>query len=68
MLDVRGPIGWLFVLYGGMLVVYGLVKPVITSIESQGLAFNLNLVWGVVMGIFGLLMLALEWLERRPSK
>ena len=56
MLDVRKPIGWLFTVYGVLLVAYGAICPVNTTIEAQHLSFNLNIVWGVLMGSFGILM------------
>jgi hypothetical protein len=60
MLDIRLPIGWLFVIFSAMLVGYGLLQPVSTQIgESQ---VNLNATWGGVMGLFGAVML---WLKHR---
>jgi|688.fasta_scaffold205735_2 hypothetical protein len=59
MLDVRKPIGWLFTIYGVMLVIWGLVQPQITHIEGHDIQFNLNLIWGALMLIFGV---AMNWL------
>ena len=51
-LDLRLPIGVLFLAYGVILGVYGLVHPQ----DVQGL--NVNLIWGAVLAVFGGTMLA----------
>jgi hypothetical protein len=53
-LDIRAPIGGLFTLLGLMLAGYGLVGS-----ERAASGTNVNLWWGVVMVVFGLLMLFL---------
>ncbi len=50
-LDLRLPIGVLFLLVGGLLVVFGLVSD--PSIYAASLGVNVNLWWGVVMMLFG---------------
>jgi hypothetical protein len=64
MLDVRTPIGWLFIVYGILLVSWSFFKPEAVDLQA-GQQINLNLVWGLLMGIFGLLMKFLVWLETR---
>jgi hypothetical protein len=56
-LDVRLPIGGMFTLIGGLLVIYGLVSD--KAIYSRSLDININLWWGLVMLVFGVLMLVL---------
>ena len=56
-LDVRWPIGGMFTLIGAMLVIYGLVSD--QALYSRSLDININLWWGLVMLVFGVLMLAL---------
>ena len=56
-LDVRTPIGGMFALIGAILVIYGLVAD--KSVYSRSLDININLWWGLVMLVFGVLMLAL---------
>jgi len=56
-MDVRLPIGGMFTLIGGLLVIYGLVSD--KAIYSRSLDININLWWGLVMLVFGVLMLAL---------
>ena len=57
-LDIRYPIGYLFLLVGAILAVYGLVSgPEIYAAHSLGI--NVNLWWGIVMAAFGAVMVAL---------
>jgi hypothetical protein len=53
-LDIRWPIGLMFTLIGALLVVFGLAK----GDQSVSLGININLIWGVVLLVFGVLMLA----------
>jgi hypothetical protein len=63
-LDIRYPIGYLFLLVGAILAVYGLVSgPEIYAAHSLGM--NVNLWWGIVMVAFGAVMVALA---RRGAK
>ena len=56
-LDIRFPVGLLFLLIGALLAVFGLNSdPAIYAAHSLGL--NINLIWGVVMIVFGVAMLA----------
>ena len=52
-LDIRWPIGLMFTLIGVLLGGYGMVK----SADSVRLDININLIWGIVLLIFGVLML-----------
>lgn len=61
MFDLRLAIGWFFLLNALTLVATGLVQPVATTVGTNSV--NLNLCWGVVMGLFGLLMLLLAKLD-----
>ncbi len=71
MLDVRKPIGYLFVIIGALLVIYGLVQPQITQLTilatGETKDFNLDLPWGAVMFIFGATMLGLAFWEERKN-
>lgn len=46
-LDLRLPIGLLFTILGAILVIDGL------AVGAQVLGFNVNLLWGAVMVLFG---------------
>ena len=62
-LDVRVPIGALFTILGLMLTVYGfLEKPASTAAFTKG--GQINMWWGLVMLVFGVLMLLIA----RPSR
>jgi hypothetical protein len=53
-LDVRLPIGGLFVVLGSILTLYGAVTADEPAHYARSLAFNINLWWGLVMLAFGL--------------
>lgn len=60
-LDIRLPMGLLFLILGVILVGYGLASdPAIYAEHSLGQ--NVNLFWGVIFALFGGVML---WLARR---
>jgi protein-S-isoprenylcysteine O-methyltransferase Ste14 len=56
-LDIRLPIGLMFTLFGFLLIVYGFVSD--KAIYQRSLGLNVNLWWGVVLFIFGAVMLVL---------
>lgn len=61
--DLRLPIGILFTIYGLLLTIYGLVSDKAQYARSLGI--NINLIWGIVMLVFGLVMF---FFARRGSK
>jgi uncharacterized membrane protein HdeD (DUF308 family) len=69
-LDVRLPMGGMFVLLGGVLTIYGLAT--LHDPYRSSLGININLWWGLVILAFGILMLLLAWrarakLAKRPG-
>jgi len=58
-LDIRIPIGSLFVILGGLLAGYGLLSN--PAIYQRSLGIDVNLWWGLALFVFGLVMLALAW-------
>lgn len=58
MLDLRMPIGMMFLIIGALLVGQGFFCPVSTPLGVASI--NLDLIWGLVMGLFGLIMVALS--------
>jgi hypothetical protein len=58
-MDIRAPIGGLFTVLGVMLAGYGLVAGSRTSSDVAPVT-NVNLWWGIVMLLFGILMLTLS--------
>jgi sulfite exporter TauE/SafE len=53
-LDIRWPIGLMFTLIGVLLTAFGAIK----KSDSMSLDININLIWGIVLLVFGVLMLA----------
>ncbi|MFL5618514.1 MAG: hypothetical protein ACJ79A_09000 [Gemmatimonadaceae bacterium] len=64
-LDIRAPIGGLFSLLGLMLAGYGMVAGSRTTSDVAPVT-NVNLWWGLVMLVFGVIMLLLA--RRSMSK
>jgi uncharacterized membrane protein YeiB len=64
-IDIRLPLGILFLLLGSILVIYGLTGD--RSLYQQSLGINVNLYWGVVLVAFGALMFALSRRAARPG-
>jgi uncharacterized membrane protein len=56
-LDIRLPIGMMFTVLGLLLVVAGLFQD--RSVFQRSLGLNVNLGWGLVMLIFGVVMFLL---------
>jgi hypothetical protein len=55
-LDIRKPIGWLFLIFGVLIGGYGQAHALLSA------GINVDLVWGAVLAVFGAAML---WLARR---
>ena len=66
-LDIRYPIGFLFSLIGIMLTVYGLVTSSNAELYHRSLDINVNLWTGLVMIIFGGIMLALAYTSTKKK-
>lgn len=62
MLDLRIPIGWFFIINAALLIGVGIMQPQATPLGE--ITINLDLIWGVVMGAFGLFMAGLGYSER----
>ena len=56
-LDIRLPIGFLFAIFGVLLIAFGLGSD--KAIYARSLGININLEWGIVMLLFGAVMLVL---------
>lgn len=63
-LDIRLPIGLLFLLLGLILTVFGLVR--YNDPFQSSLGINVNLWWGMVMLVFGIIMFMLG--RRGPAE
>jgi multisubunit Na+/H+ antiporter MnhG subunit len=63
-LDIRTPIGLMFTIFGVLLAGYGLVTRG-SDMYQRSLGYNINLEWGAVLLVFGVVML---WLGRKGGK
>jgi lipopolysaccharide export LptBFGC system permease protein LptF len=61
-IDLRYPIGLLFVIFGLLLVFYGLFSG--TTAYSRSLGIDVNLWWGLIMLVFGGLMFFAAYRKR----
>jgi hypothetical protein len=61
-LNVRLPLGFLFVTLGGLLAVFGASSD--RAIHARSFNIDVNLIWGVVILLFGAVLL---WLTRWRS-
>lgn len=64
--DLRLPIGILFTLFGLILTGYGVATRG-SAMYEKSLGKNINLEWGIVLLVFGLFMLALTRLGKKPE-
>ena len=62
-LDLRYPIGGMFTMFGVILVTYGIMSD--PAIYTRSLGINVNLWWGLVLLVFGLVMF---WLAVRATR
>jgi hypothetical protein len=62
-LDIRLPLGLMFAIMGVILAGYGLVSD--KALYARSLGVNINLWWGIVLLVFGGVMLLLT---RRAAK
>ena len=56
-LDIKIPIGLMFTIFGLILTILGIVTFGDTAMYEQSLGYNVNLVSGIVMLVFGCYML-----------
>jgi hypothetical protein len=59
MLDIRTPIGLMFLIMGLILVAWGLISN--PEIYFRSLGINVNLLWGFVLVAFGSIMTGMAW-------
>jgi len=65
-LDVRWPIGGMFSIFGAILTVYGIVSN--RAIYEKSLGINVNLWWGLVLLVFGLVMLGFAYRAHQANR
>ena len=57
-LDIRIPLGLIFLSIGGIMTLYGVFTYGDTALYERSLGVNLNLLWGCLMLVFGAIMFA----------
>jgi hypothetical protein len=55
-LDIRIPLGLVFLLIGGIMGIFGLYTHGDAALYQKSLGININLVWGSLMFAFGAIM------------
>jgi protein-S-isoprenylcysteine O-methyltransferase Ste14 len=58
-LDIRWPIGLMFSLVGLLLTIFGFATKGDAEMYKRSLDININLVWGIVLLVFGAAMLVM---------
>ncbi len=66
-LDVRLPIGLMFSVFGLILVVFGMVSDHVIY-DQHSLGININLAWGAVQLLFGVVMVGFALRAGRNAK
>ena len=65
MVDIRIPIGLMFTIIGVLISVFGFVTMSNAEMYQKSLGINVNIIMGVLMLVFGLVML---YFARRKKK
>jgi multisubunit Na+/H+ antiporter MnhG subunit len=55
-LDIRIPLGLIFLIIGGIMSLYGIITRNTADIYEKSMGINLNLTWGAIMFAFGVIM------------
>jgi LPXTG-motif cell wall-anchored protein len=65
MVDIRIPIGLMFSIFGILITIFGLITLSDTEMYQKAYGVNVNIIMGIFMLIFGLIML---FFARRKKK
>jgi prolipoprotein diacylglyceryltransferase len=65
MVDIRIPIGLIFSIFGILITLFGFFTKSDQAMYQKSLGINVNIIMGVLMLIFGLIML---WFARRKKR
>jgi protein-S-isoprenylcysteine O-methyltransferase Ste14 len=67
MVDIRIPIGLMFSILGVLITGYGLFTLSNAEMYGKSLGINLNIIMGILMLIFGLIMLYFAWKKKKTK-
>ncbi|MCE5347449.1 MAG: hypothetical protein LLG13_14340 [Bacteroidales bacterium] len=65
MVDIRIPIGFMFSILGVLITVFGLTTISDTEMYVKSLGTNVNIIMGLLMLVFGLVMLYFAWKKKK---
>ncbi len=65
MVDIRIPIGLMFTVVGIIISVFGFFTMSNTEMYHKSLGVNVNIIMGLLMLIFGLVMLYFAWRKKK---
>jgi len=68
MVDIRIPIGLMFSVLGVLITSYGFVTKSDSAMYQRSLGMNVNLIMGLVMLVFGLVMLFLALKKKKINQ
>ncbi len=67
MVDIRIPIGLMFSVLGLLISGYGIFTASDAEMYRKSLGHNVNIIMGILMLIFGLIMLYFAWRKKKTS-
>ena len=68
MVDIRLPIGLMFFILGVLITVFGFATMSDSEMYVKSLGINVNIIMGIIMLIFGLMMLFYAWKKKTSKK
>ena len=66
-LDIRWPIGLMFSLVGLLMTIFGFATKGDAEMYHRSLDININLIWGIILLLFGGFMLAMAMFNKDDS-
>lgn len=68
MVDIRIPIGLMFSIVGLLVTLYGIFTTSDSTMYEKSLGVNVNLIMGLLMLVFGVVMLFFAFRKRKQTK
>jgi uncharacterized membrane protein HdeD (DUF308 family) len=65
MVDIRIPIGFMFSILGVLITIFGFITMSDTVMYQKSLGLNVNVVMGILMLVFGLIMLFFAFRKKK---